>query len=962
MRNTLIFMLVSSCILQAEEDLSHKYEMVENKASLSLLNPELSQRKYSKLRLENGIEAYLISDPGTDKSAAALAVNAGSWDDPKEYPGMAHFLEHMLFMGTEAYPSEMDYMHYINDHGGNVNAYTAPDRTVYMFSINNDFLEQALDRFSHFFIDPILSTSSINRELHAVDQEHSKNIEHDGWRQYMVFKETSNPYHPNAMFTTGNAATLSGIPQEALRKWYETHYSPEKMHLVVLSPLSLSELTKLVVLDFSTVPLRENHSTPISEKMTSPKQLGHITYIKPIKQLRKLDLNWEIPQEFCTLDGLKYAELIAYTLGNKGEGSLFSLLKKEKIAEDIHVSIDALSQNAQILSLSIDLTQFGVTQIDRTIFTCFQMLSRLKEEGIPSYLFHEKKRLSQIQYQYQSRKEIFSFVSDMAHKMVDEKLETFPENTEIATSYIPGHASELLNYMTPQNCFFSVMADPKLSGVLPNQREKWMDAEYAMEEVPESTIRAWQEAKPIPSLHVPSPNVFVPTALTLLSENSEKKLTPPQAIVDESGEKIYYAPDSYYKVPEVGFEFRLQSPLLDGSAVSLVKTDLFVQSIDEKLSAILEDAGRAGLNASFGSKDFGLEIYVTGFSDKASVLTQTIFKNLANVLPSREDFEIYKHRIANIYENTEKELPVQQAAEILSSILSSSSPTHVEKLHALENVTYENFIEFSQRLTKVAFVQGLLYGNISQEKATQLWHDLRSSLNYTAYPKEEHRKKKILSLSDKQGPFMIHQQTERQGNGIILVIQQGPFSFEKRGEQQILAKAMQESFFDTLRTKQQVAYIAKSWDNEMEKQLFQTFAVQSSSHTPTELLARFELFLEDFDRNFETNIPKSRFETIRSNLVRTLKIPPENLSAMTHRFFSLGFDYEGDFAFLDKRIDALQLLSYEQISDFAKQMLSRKNSKRIAVMVEGVQPDSNYRYEKISKEEICEIGSYSSIK
>ena len=59
------------------------------------------------------LEAYLISDPGVHESAAALAVEAGSWQDPKEYPGMAHFLEHMLFMGTTAYPNESEYMHYI---------------------------------------------------------------------------------------------------------------------------------------------------------------------------------------------------------------------------------------------------------------------------------------------------------------------------------------------------------------------------------------------------------------------------------------------------------------------------------------------------------------------------------------------------------------------------------------------------------------------------------------------------------------------------------------------------------------------------------------------------------------------------------------------------------------------------------------------------------------------------------
>src|SRR5579885_2979098 len=80
------------------------YQTIEDKANLSILNPSLADRKIAKIRLDNGVEAYIISDPKADQSAAGIAVEVGSWDDPKEFPGMAHFCEHMLFMGTEAYP------------------------------------------------------------------------------------------------------------------------------------------------------------------------------------------------------------------------------------------------------------------------------------------------------------------------------------------------------------------------------------------------------------------------------------------------------------------------------------------------------------------------------------------------------------------------------------------------------------------------------------------------------------------------------------------------------------------------------------------------------------------------------------------------------------------------------------------------------------------------------------------
>ena len=148
MRYIILFLL-------ATLNISAQYVEIEDQSELTVLTPSLKNRKTAKIRLANGMNIYLISDPQTDQSAAALAVQAGSWQDPSEYPGMAHFLEHMLFMGTKPYPSENDFSKYISNHAGKQNAYTMPDRTVYMFSVSHNGFEGALDRFSHFFIDPL---------------------------------------------------------------------------------------------------------------------------------------------------------------------------------------------------------------------------------------------------------------------------------------------------------------------------------------------------------------------------------------------------------------------------------------------------------------------------------------------------------------------------------------------------------------------------------------------------------------------------------------------------------------------------------------------------------------------------------------------------------------------------------------------------------------------------------------
>lgn len=70
----------------------------------------------------------------------------GSMNDPVELPGLAHFLEHMLFLGTEKYPEENDYSKYLAENGGSSNAYTARDHTNYYFDVSPSALKGALDR------------------------------------------------------------------------------------------------------------------------------------------------------------------------------------------------------------------------------------------------------------------------------------------------------------------------------------------------------------------------------------------------------------------------------------------------------------------------------------------------------------------------------------------------------------------------------------------------------------------------------------------------------------------------------------------------------------------------------------------------------------------------------------------------------------------------------------------------
>jgi insulysin len=243
------------------------------------------KRLYKLLTLPNKLRCLLIQDDEADKSAASLDVNVGCALDPKEFFGTAHFLEHMLFMGTEKYPNENEYSDFIKNQGGYNNAFTSLSDTNYHFEVSNDGFEKALDMFAQFFISPLLGDSQAEREMNAVDSEFNMSQQSDAWRKFMMLQHISHPDSALCRFNCGNLKSLKkdGIRQNLLdfhKKWYSANI----MNLVVAGKHSIQQLESWVVEKFSAVPNKDlelpDYSKPVhpfpSEK------LGVITKFQPI--------------------------------------------------------------------------------------------------------------------------------------------------------------------------------------------------------------------------------------------------------------------------------------------------------------------------------------------------------------------------------------------------------------------------------------------------------------------------------------------------------------------------------------------------------------------------------------------------------------------------------------------------------------------------------------------------------
>lgn len=184
--------------------------------------PELDSRQYRVVRLQtNDLEALLVHDADTDKASAAMDVNAGHLSDPEDLPGLAHYCEHLLFMGTKKYPTENEYSQYLSSHSGRSNAFTGLTNTNYFFDVGQEYLHGALDRFAQFFIEPLFLEECKDREILAVDSENKKNLQSDVWRFYQLEKSLSNASIPTT--NLGREICKHSVKYRKPKDWmYET--------------------------------------------------------------------------------------------------------------------------------------------------------------------------------------------------------------------------------------------------------------------------------------------------------------------------------------------------------------------------------------------------------------------------------------------------------------------------------------------------------------------------------------------------------------------------------------------------------------------------------------------------------------------------------------------------------------------------------------------------------------------
>jgi nardilysin len=344
-------------------------------------------KEYKIVNLDSGLEVLLVDSSKLAESrknsqgaratsstaAAAMFVSVGSFADPAEAEGCAHFLEHMIFMGVNSrkYPQDENlYDSFVSSHGGSCNAFTEGEHTVYQFDIAEEHFSAALDIFACCFKSPRLANSSSDREIKSIESEFCLAKVSDGTRLQQLMCDSATNGHVLRKFSWGNMKSLSTVPKSKnisihriLTAFYKMHYVPSEMKLVVMAPESLEELESEVVNSFGDWRLHKGPPVPPEDiagkgdgkkakRKSKAAKIGPVelrsledciskfrsispfpqesrTYISrviPVKRAHKLIMTWWMPpsmHEYKTKPG----SYLSHLIGHEGPGSLLTALK-----------------------------------------------------------------------------------------------------------------------------------------------------------------------------------------------------------------------------------------------------------------------------------------------------------------------------------------------------------------------------------------------------------------------------------------------------------------------------------------------------------------------------------------------------------------------------------------------------------------------------------------------------------
>lgn len=906
-RYTLIFTLlaIGQClnIANATED-------------VAIIKSQYDKRQYRGVYLDNGLRVLLVSDPTAEKAGVALNVEVGSFNEPDARLGLAHFLEHMLFLGTKKYPDPNEYSKFISEHGGYDNAWTAARNTQYYYNVLPQYLPESLDRFAQFFIAPLFTADLVDRERHAVNSEYLLSIKKDGWRINEVEGVTGNPQHPIVRFSIGDISTLGDDPKkppirQSLIEFYNNYYSSERMVLAIVAPQSLDELEKIAIDCFSDVPkhpVKENEIGPLAY---TNKETGKRISIQSIGDFQQIAMNFPIPSQTSKFK-TRSVDYITFMIGQTGANSLFQFLKNKNWITGLSADSGEVTTNQDMVQITFGLTPQGISNIDNIVKYTFEYLNFLRKIGPQQAIFDELRLAGDRNFLYAEKQDPMDYVSSLPMAMQRYPLAqvltatTFTKDTQFDAADI----TELMAYFTPQNLRLLVVS-PK---VKTDKYEKHYKVNYKVENFTKAELKKWANASNDANFTLPAANEFMPKDFNLRDPASTQANAVPQRIIEQPGLVVWHKQDTNFNLPILNLNFLLFGEQMSNTPKNSLLATFMLAALDDRLSILASQFALAGVEVNDDVGTQGLLLNVSMFSDQQQAVMRELVKFISDYKISPQRFAVYKDSIKRDLLNFKQLHPFDQGAKTLSAITTSPTWLPKDQLPLLEQITISDVEKFSQDFLQQIQLEALLTGNITSAEAIDLAKSIAAQIQINGTRAKNSITPLVVKLTpDKQ---YYYQFDPSHDDGVLVSYYQAPQQDDAAIATNLLVvDILDRPLYDQLRTTEQLGYVVGINHTRIRQQCGSIFYIESPTRKPKYLYERFTKFLNEFKVKL-SQMPQPELDTYKSSLQAVLLQKPNSLAEETQRYWAkivdhtYRFNFEKDIAVQVEKLQLQDVVKY----------------------------------------------------
>ena len=905
-----------------------------------IIQSQNDQRIYHHIILPNSLSCLLISDKDADKAAASLSVGVGSLEDPHSTQGLAHFLEHMLFLGTEKFPDQSEYKAYLSKNSGSSNAYTSSDETVFYFSCSTQAFEGAIDRFSQFFITPLFNADCSEREMQAVNSEHQKNLMNDSWKMMQLIRSSALKHTAYNHFSTGDLHSLQkpGIRDELI-EFYKKYYSANIMKLVLYGKENIEEIEKLAIQYFSTIKNQKIIAPKYIEMPFTSENLAKFYHVKSIKAGDKLIVVWYIEnlRPYFTSNPGTY---LSFLLGHEGKNSLLSYLIDEGLALELNAGSSNEINLFTKMQVSIKLTKKGLEMYRDVCEILFKYLNILKDKGIQKYIFKEKQYINKLKFDLKEKEKPENYVTNISSAMQIYPIENVLNYIYLLEYFQPELIQKILNQLNYDNMRIYLISDTfeNLDSIEPIYNTHYTEKPFDSYLIKKFQFQELFPQKTKKILDLPIPNHFLPRDLSLY-KNEESEL--PLKILETPQSQVYFKQDNKFFTPKANVYLRIYSKneKFPCDIKGYLSAKIWSEMIYNELRETIYLAKMAHLNANLFVHSLGLDLHFSGFNDGLLKLVDEITLKVANNTNENYDIEKFHNIYQNLlqeYSDFEKGQPIS-ITKHLSKILMETDPIYYIKdlYENLKQLKFEDFLEDSAIFFKSICFEWFAIGNLRSEDVKKSAINIEKMFRSENLPSNEIPKIRIIefAINTSIPYYELLLSEKKQKNSAILMIFQDNRIVKNDNFLNIwlLSDILKEPYFTQLRTNEQLGYIVSVGPAENRGVCSLHFSVQSERRDPHYLASRIWKFLNEY-KNKLLKLDIDEFEKFKKSII--VKILQKDLS-----IWSEGSRYWDEilkhrYQFNKKEIEAkiLEQTDLEEFLEFVRNLIYEK-PKVVEIMI-----------------------------